>query len=440
MIPLVSAAVMRDCDAQEVARRGVDALVRDAAGAVASQAHLMLTSLYGRRIAVIVGPGLNGADGRGAARLLSARGATVDVITVENQPRELRAVDLVIDAAFGLGCTREYDAPLVPPSTPVLAVDLVSGVDADTGEILGRPLRASVTLALGALKHAHLDGPAAALAGDLRFASLGIDAPLHDALVTDGDLDDFVRGNRDDHKWTHALSVLAGSPRMPGAAALVCRGALSAGASLVRLESRGKIARLVDIPQEVVRVRGPAIDPRSGCVVAGPGLGTKAGPWLIERLGNLAPPSVLDADALSLDVVSLPHRAPRVLTPHAKEFERLAGATPGAQRIAVVRRLATETGCVVLLKGPVTVIGSPDGRVRAVNSGTNALATAGSGDVLSGMIGAAITRGHDPLQAAALSAHLHGRAGARLAPYQSASALPAAVTRILRDEISRGGR
>jgi len=431
MIPLLSAAVMRECDAREVARRGVDTLVREAGGAVAAQAQLMLSTLYGRRIAVLVGPGLNGADGRVAARLLTWRGCKVDTIEVANQPRELRGYDLIVDAAFGLGCTRDYLAPRVTPHTPVLAVDLVSGIDADTGAVMGEPLRADVTLALGALKYAHLDGPAAQLAGELRFAGLGIETPRDSALVTDCDLENYVRGRGDDHKWTHALSVLAGTPLMPGAAALVCHGALAAGASMVRLESRGKIARLVEIPPEVVRVRGAVVDPRSACVVAGPGLGTEAGPWLEERLCDLGIPSVLDADALSLEIVSLAHRAPRILTPHVKEFERLAGVAPGTQRIAAVRRLAAETGCVVLLKGPVTLISSPEGHLRAVNAGTSALATAGSGDVLSGMIGAAIARGHDPLEAAALSAHLHGRAGALLAPFESAGALAPAVTRVL---------
>jgi hydroxyethylthiazole kinase-like uncharacterized protein yjeF len=234
------------------------------------------------------------------------------------------------------------------------------------------------------------------------------------------------------------LSVLAGTPRMPGAGARVCEGALSAGASMVRLESRGKIARLVLIPAEVVRVRGPLVDPRSACVVAGPGLGTKSGTWLRERLTDLGIPTVFDADALTPDVVSLTRRAPRVLTPHVKEFERLSGAAPGAQRIPALRRLAAETGCVVLLKGPITMISTPDGHLRAVNSGTDALATAGSGDVLSGMIGAAIARGHDPLDAAALSAHLHGRAGASLLPFETAAALPAAVTHVLSQHADRG--
>lgn len=434
MIPLVSVEVMRECDRRAVARHGVEALVRAAGVAVAAQAKQMLGPLYGRRVAVVVGPGLNGADGRVAAGVLRARGCRVDVITVAQQPRQLPHYDLVIDAAFGLGCRRAYDAPRVSAGTRVLAVDLPSGVDADSGRVLGHPLPADVTLALGALKFAHVDGAAAGLAGELRFADLGIVTPYDNALMTDDDLRHFVRGDASDHKWSHALSVLAGSALMPGAAVLVCQGALSAGASMIRLESMGKADKSVKtvfpVP-EVVRERGPRIDPRSRCVVAGPGLGSESSSWLAERLSATVVPTVLDADALAPAVVAVAHRAPRVLTPHVKEFERLTGEVPASQRIGAVRALAAHSESVVLLKGPVTVISSPEGHLRVINAGTNALASAGTGDVLAGMIGAAIARGHEALDAAALSAHLHAKAGTTLRTYQGASALPAAVTRVL---------
>ena len=433
MIPLVSAAVRRDCDAREGARRGERALIEAAGMRVGLEARQMLGSLYARRIAVVVGPGNNGEDGRVAARVLSSRGSHVDVIDVSNQPDHLRGYDLVIDAAFGLGCSRPYVAPSVSRHTLVLAVDLPSGVDADSGKLLGRPLRADVTLALGALKFAHVDGESAPLAGELRFADLGIETPMDNALIVDADVDTYVVAGRDDHKWTHALTVLAGSARMPGAAVLVCEGALSAGASMVRLESRGKdqVASLVHVPVEVVRAQGPVVDARSRCVVAGPGLGTTSGPWLTKRLNETSIATVLDADALTSELVSLARHAPRVLTPHAGEFQRLTGTKVGAERIDAVRDLARASGCVVLLKGPTTIVADPSGKLRVVTVGTAALATAGTGDVLAGMIGAAIARGHDPLDAAALSAFVHATAGARLTPYQTSSALAAAVRDVL---------
>ena len=433
MIPILATQAMRDADAVAVRARGTDALVNAAGTAVALEAKRMLRSCYGKRVAVVVGPGLNGADGRVAARWLRARGARVDVVDVATQPERLDHVDLVIDAAFGLGCSRPYDAPRVDARTKVLAVDLVSGVDADTGAILGRPLRADVTLAIGAVKPAHLTGPAARLTGELRFAGIGIVDTCRDGLVEDRDLDAIVRRGRDDHKWHHAVSVLAGSTSMPGAAALVVRGAIAAGASMVRLSSRGDVAALVSLPPEVVHADEDHIDQRSRSVVAGPGLGADAPTWLASRLKHLDVPVVLDADGLARSLVDT---APRddtrwILTPHEGEFSRLFGASSGDDRFAAVRALARDTGCVVLLKGPTTIVADPSGTMRVVTSGTETLASAGTGDVLSGIIGATLARGHAPLDAAALGAHLHGRAGARLGVYEGASEIPAKVVELL---------
>ena len=430
MIPLVSAQVMRECDARAVALRGVDPLVEAAGFAVAAQARSILGRLYGRRVAVLMGPGLNGRDGLVAARVLASRGCRVDLVPVADQPARLDGFDLVIDAAYGLGCSRPYTAPEISGVTPVLAVDLPSGVDADSGAVLGRPARADVTLALGALKNAHVDGPAAAFVGQLRFASLGIETPTDSGLVTDDDLWDFARARSDDHKWTHAVTVLAGSRLMPGAARLACEGALSAGASMVRLSSRGKIAKLVRLPAEVVRDETNVVDARSRSVVAGPGLGDDAAPWLIERLRDVTCPVVLDADALDVDVIEALGQT-RILTPHLGEFQRLGGRVHDERRIDAVRHLAARRGCVVLLKGPITVVATPGGAVRVVTSGSSALASAGTGDVLAGMIGATVARGHDALDAAALSAHLHGRGGSMLGQYQSASHLAAAVSLVV---------
>ena len=424
---------MREADALAVKARGTDALVAAAGTAVALEAQSMLGSCYGSRVAVLVGPGLNGADGRVAASWLKSRGAKVDVIETANQPRELRNYALVLDAAFGLGCSRPYVAPTVSGEALVLAVDLPSGVDADSGDVFGHPLRADVTLALGALKPAHVSGGATALCGELRFAALGIVTHFDDGLVEDRDLDALVRRATDDHKWTYAIQVLAGSTMMPGAADLVVRGALAAGASMIRLTSHGDIAELIDLPAEVVRSVDPALEQRSRCVVAGPGLGSDAPAWLREHLTGVSVPVVLDADGLDRSLLPTPTSVEQrwVLTPHEGEFARLTGEPVPGNRLEAVRSLARATGCVVLLKGPTTLIADRDGRVRVVRSGTPTLATAGSGDVLAGVIGATIARGHDPLEAAALAAHLHGRAGAALPVYASASEIPTAISEIV---------
>jgi NAD(P)H-hydrate epimerase len=424
---------MREVDALAVQARGSDALVAAAGTAVALEAQSILGSCYGARVAVLVGPGLNGADGRVAAAWLRSRGAKVAVIETTHQPRELRGFNLVVDAAYGLGCSRPYGAPTVSGDTLVLAVDLPSGVDADSGELLGHPMPADVTLALGALKPAHVSGPAAALCGQLRFAGLGIVQHFDDGQVEDRDLDALVQRDASDHKWTHAIQVLAGSSLMPGAADLVVRGALAAGASMIRLASRGDVAELIDLPAEVVRSDDPVVEKRSRCVVAGPGLGTDSTDWLRERLADVLVPVVLDADGLDRSLIRNDTENERrwVLTPHEGEFVRLTGEALPANRLEAVRSLARATGCVVLLKGATTLIADRDGRVRVVRSGTPTLATAGSGDVLSGVIGATIARGHDPLDAAALGAHLHGRAGATLPVYASASDIPAAIGDII---------
>lgn len=433
MIPILTTAQMRAADADAVRERGSEALVRRAGTAVALEAQRLLGTCYGKRVAVVVGPGLNGADGRVAAARLAERGSRVEVIEVAHQPRELAGFDLVIDAAFGLGCSRPYHAPRVPEATPVVAVDLPSGVDADTGAVLGSPAAATITIALGALKPAHLNGPSRALVGQLRFAGLEIVRDFVDGLVDDGDLADLRRGDAHDHKWVHALQAYVGSPSMPGAATLVTRGALAGGASMIRLASHGDLEGRTDLPAEVVRVPDGGLDPRARAVVAGPGLGTDARAWLAGHLATARAPVVLDADGLSEEVLAARGEgaATWIMTPHEGEFARLTDAPVPEDRFTAVRALARATGCVVLLKGPTTLIAAPDGALRVVTAGTSALATAGSGDVLAGLIGATLARGHDALSATALAAHLHGRAGSRLAPYAGASALPEALTRLI---------
>jgi hydroxyethylthiazole kinase-like uncharacterized protein yjeF len=429
MIPILSLSEMRAADAAAVARRGRDALVRDAGTAVALCASRLLGRCYARRIAVIAGPGLNGADGRVAAAWLRSRGARVEVLPYDNAPATIEGYDLVIDAAFGTGASRPYAAPGVALGTMVLAVDLPSGVNTDTGALLGEPLRATATIALGAYKPAHFTGPAAELAGELHFAGLGIVSSSNDGLMDDDDLAAFVAFKVNDHKWEHALQAFVGSTLMPGAAELSLRGALAGGASMIRLHTRGEVASQVRVPPEIVHIRDATVDPRCKAVIAGPGLGPDAPTWLREGLTGATCPVVLDADGLDRAFIDecAPHDGTWILTPHAGEFERLSGHPVGDDLFDDVRQLAAATGCVVLLKGPRTVIAHPTGAVRVVNSGTAALATAGTGDVLSGLIGATVARGHAPFEAAALAAHLHGRAGAALAPYASASEVATSI-------------
>ena len=435
-LPLLSVDEMRAADARAVAIRGQESLINAAGTAVAHEAQLLLGGCYGRRVAVVAGPGINGADGRVAAAWLQRRGARVELFSTSNQPGALRGYDLYIDAAFGLGCSRPYVAPKVDGTTPVLAVDLPSGVDADTGELFGRPARATVTLALGAFKPAHVTGESVDYVGRRRFAGLGIVDTSRDAVVEDADLFTFVRFKPSDHKWRHAIAILAGSASMTGAAVLSSAGAIAGGASMVRLTCRGDEDSLLSVPGlavEVVRDPSSRPDERVQAIVAGPGLGRDARAWLSERLRDVNAPVVLDADGLDFKLVANRSGvAPWVLTPHEGEFERITAKKLGTNRMLAVRELASRLNCVVLLKGPITLVASPSGALRVVTSGTSSLASAGTGDVLSGLIGAAIARGHEPFEAAALSAHLHGRAGAQLSRYGRASSLPEVLEELLR--------
>jgi NAD(P)H-hydrate epimerase len=293
--------------------------VRAAGTAVAITAQQILDGCYGARIAAVVGPGLNGADGRIAAAWLMNRGARVDVINWNEAPALLAGYDLILDAAFGTGASRPYVAPKVATGTLVLAVDLPSGVDTDTGALLGEPMAANATIALGALKPAHLTGLAVDIVGELYFDGLGIVQSFEDGLIRDSDLSSFVRLSSQDHKWRHAVQALVGSTFMPGAAELVLRGALAGGASMIRLASRGDVASQVQLPPEVVHATDATEDMRCKAVVAGPGLGAGAPEWLRGPLKDVPCPVVLDADGLDRQLIDdlAPRDGTWVLTPHA---------------------------------------------------------------------------------------------------------------------------
>ena len=370
-------------------------------------------------------------------------------------PAVIEGVDLVIDAAFGTGLSRAWDAPEVPDSVPVLAVDVPSGVDPDTGVASGRSLRAARTVAMGARKRGHVlaDGPA--LAGDIVVAPLGIEV-IEPAvgLMDDDDLDLVAPLGRDEHKWRRALVVIAGSPGMLGAPALVCEGAIAVQAGMIVLCApdvpRGQdgpwaveVVRLAAGVDEVAKVAGGALD-RARAVVVGPGLGrsSELAVAIQDLLRSTREPVVLDADALHLvDCEQLLARqqrggSPVILTPHDGEFAALFGSPPGTDRIAAAQRAAQQSGCTVLLKGPTTVIATPTATpgvpsTLVVTSGTPDLAAPGSGDVLTGVIGGLLARGMSAHLAAAIGAHLHGLAGEALRGRCRASALPGAIATVL---------
>lgn len=431
MIPIVTPDEMRAIDAGASVPSTV--LIERAGAAVARAAVRMLGGTYGRTVAVIVGPGNNGADGRVAARLLAARGMRAKLYEASAVPSTLAGVDLVIDAAYGTGFRATWNPPDVG-TIPVLAVDVPSGVDALTGEADGDVLAATHTITFAALKPGLLVPPGSVLAGSLELADIGITVPSARAhLVQQADVAEWwPQRDVESHKWRAAVRIIAGSPAMTGAAVLASRAAMRAGAGMVHLSVPGHIA--ADAPVEVVQRSIPRVDwaaevlgslDRFHAAVVGPGIGrTDNTAADVRRFAIEVPlPVVIDGDGLFAlgwnadGATALLRRrtAPTVLTPHDGEYQMLTGQMPVADRLVAARRLANDTGCVVLLKGPATMIAEPNGQVLVVTSGDARLATAGTGDVLAGMIGAVLAAGVDPFHAAAAAAWVHGRA-ARLAP------------------------
>jgi hydroxyethylthiazole kinase-like uncharacterized protein yjeF len=424
VIPIVTPEEMAAVDA--AAPEPVEVLIERAGAAVARAVLDQLGGAYGRRVVVVAGKGNNGADGRAAARRLRARGVQVLVIDAADAPARLPEADLVVDAAYGTGFHGEYTAPDAG-GAPVLAVDIPSGVSGTTGEVSGIAHQATRTVTFAALKPGLLLEPGRTLAGAVAVADIGLDVSSARAGVVERD--DVaawlpVRAV-DTHKWRAAVLVVAGSPGMTGAAHLAAAAAQRAGVGMVRLGTPG-VDDDPGRPVEAVGVRLPsrgwgedalAAADRAHALLLGPGLGatdaTAAGIRAVLAGSDL--PAVVDGDgltALGTDATLLAERGgPTVLTPHDGEFARLAGGPPSADRLQAVRDLAASTGAVVLLKGPVTVVAEPRGDIRVVVEGDARLATAGTGDVLSGVIAALLARGLPALDAAAAGAWLHARAG-----------------------------
>jgi ADP-dependent NAD(P)H-hydrate dehydratase / NAD(P)H-hydrate epimerase len=426
---------MRAADAAALTTVSHDVLVGRAGTAVGHAALQLLGGAYGRRVVVVAGKGSNGADGRVAASFLAWRGARVRVVEAADVGGgdELPPCDLVIDGAYGTGFRGSYDAPRVPMNAVVLAIDIPSGVDAESGEAPGDAVQADRTVTFAALKPGLLQGDGAVCSGLVEVADIGIGFPTtpQALLMEDADVALVPARPRQVNKWTTAVGVAAGSPGMEGAAILCTRGAMAAGAGMIRLGSPGNPS--APWPTEAVRMQLPADDwagafleatAKCKAVVIGPGLSTAeaAAEEIRAVIAAVPVPLVIDADALSAlggvdraRALLEKRSAPSILTPHDGEYARINGAAPGADRLAAARALARATGAVVLLKGPLTAVASPGEAapdVLLAAAGGPALATAGSGDVLSGIIGAFLGRGLPPLEAAAVAAHVHGRAAA----------------------------
>ncbi|MER5676484.1 NAD(P)H-hydrate dehydratase [[Kitasatospora] papulosa] len=435
--------------------------------------------VYGSRVLLLVGSGDNGGDTLYAGARLARRGAGVRALLTSPDKVHRQAmaallaaggqvlggpplgasgpVDLVVDGITGIGGRgglRPEAAELVRAVTaghvPVLAVDLPSGVEADTGEVLGEAVRADATVTFGTYKPGLLVDPAAGHAGALRLVDIGLagelpDRPDLEALqyadvaallpVPDAGSDKYRRG---------VVGVAAGSERYPGAAVLAVAGALRGGAGAVRYAGPGADAVIARFPETLVHPGPPSKAGRVQAWVAGPGLGdSSASAEAVADVLAADVPVLVDADGLRLmDAAAVRARtAPTVLTPHAGEAAALLGVgreEVEAGRLAAVRELAARYRATVLLKGSTTLVAEPgDAPVRVNPTGTSWLATAGSGDVLSGLTGSLLAAGLAPRDAASVGAYLHGLAarraadGAPVAAQDVADAVPAAWRDVL---------
>jgi hydroxyethylthiazole kinase-like uncharacterized protein yjeF len=439
VIPVLTPAEMAEVDRS--APEAVDVLVERAGFAVARAARRLLGGAYGRRILVVAGPGHNGADGRVAARLLAGWGAPAVVVEVADLSpgQKLPPADLVVDAAYGTGLGRPYASP-DPGGALVLAVDIPSGLSGLTGA--GSAMAARSTVTFAAYKPGLLIGDGPRLAGQVELAEIGLGglaaARAGMWLVGDEDLAWLPERGTQAHKWQSAVMVVGGSEAMTGAPLMVAHGAMRAGAGYALVAVPGSPPGGGLPPGEQVGVSLPDGDwvpaaaeaaGRVRALAVGPGLSARArrpgggtGPEtpvgrLLRATGVAA---VVDADGITalgsveaVRAVAGERRAPIILTPHDGEYAKLTGHPPGEDRIADVRHTARQTGAVVLLKGATTVVADPGGRVLLAHAGRPNLATAGTGDTLTGIISAFLARGLPPLEAAALAAHVHGRAAGR---------------------------
>ncbi|MEP6863845.1 MAG: NAD(P)H-hydrate dehydratase [Deltaproteobacteria bacterium] len=492
MIPVVTASEMRALDKATIDDIGIPALtlMETAGRAVAAAAQRMTAG----SIAIVCGPGNNGGDGFVTARVLRAGGrdATVylavprtkvtgDAAThldiLERSGGVVRMIDtpatlamladaiagagLVVDALFGIGLVRPIEGHFAEVVATInrgrarLALDIPSGLETDTGRVLGVAVRADRTVTMAAHKVALACAPGFAYCGEVEVCDIGVPAgllateSLCAGLVEERDLA-LPHGGLLDHKGTrgHAL-IIAGMPGMRGAGRLAATAALRAGAGLVTLAAQGELTADDSI---MTRSLGddaaltPLLEGKAA-VVIGPGLGRseRAAAWVGDVLAA-GVPAVIDADALNLiaGVTGALANAngPVVITPHPGEAARLLGTdtkTVEADRLAAARSLAAQTRTVVVLKGARTIVcdGTLGDEFCSINpTGGPALATGGSGDVLAGVIGALLAQGLTALDAARAGVYVHGRAGDELARIHGdrgviSSDLPSAVAGVV---------
>ncbi|MEJ1197029.1 MULTISPECIES: NAD(P)H-hydrate dehydratase [unclassified Streptomyces] len=449
-----SVEMVRTAERELMARLPEGALMQRAAAGLAAACAGVLRRVagrvYGGRVVLLVGSGDNGGDALYAGARLAGRGAEVTAVLLTPERAHggglaalrraggrvaepgsagelIARADLVVDGIVGIGGKgglREEAVPLADAAARsravVVAVDLPSGVDADTGQVRGAAVRADLTVTFGAHKAGLLVDPAREYAGSVRLVDIGLPLPAEAAELEALQHADVARllpapGAESDKYRRGVVGIAAGSARYPGAAVLAVAGALRGGAGAVRYVGPAGDAVIARYPETLVSDQGPKRAGRVQAWVVGPGAGDDAG--TVAEVLAAEVPVLIDADGLRLaDAEAVRGRtAPTLMTPHAGEAAALLGVSreevEGA-RLASARELAGRYGATVLLKGSTTVVaGAEGGPVRVNATGTSWLATAGSGDVLSGLAGSLLAAGLSARDAGSAGAYLHGLAG-----------------------------
>jgi hydroxyethylthiazole kinase-like uncharacterized protein yjeF len=450
--PILTAAEMRAAEAKAIAGGVSEQALMERAGEAAARAIRLHAGPMPELI--LCGPGNNGGDGYVIARRLAEDGMAVRVAASAepstpaarvareawNGPVEDIATaapaSLLVDALFGTGLTRPLDAGLIRRLQELaagallrVAIDLPSGAASDDGSLLSPVPDYDLTISFQTLKPSHLLQPAARHMGRLVIADIGIQGESGLVEIARPKLS---APRPDAHKYSRGYAAVIGG-EMAGAASLAATAALRVGAGYVRLFGSAELA----LPLAVVRSSDAAWDdPRIGAVLVGPGLGRDA--RAAERLGKAigsGRPLILDADALILLTEQSEAPPPgSILTPHAGEFARMFGELAG-NKVEQAREAAARTGCTIIYKGPDTVVAEPGGRAAIARPAPSWLASAGTGDVLAGMITGLCATGHEPFEAACAAVWLHGRSAELAGPVLIAddllTSLPAAVAECL---------
>jgi hydroxyethylthiazole kinase-like uncharacterized protein yjeF len=456
-----SAHTVEQVRAAEVALLGTlpeGTLMQRAAAGLAASVIDLLGGAYGRKVLLLVGPGDNGGDALYAGAMLARRGVRVEAVAVADTLHEAgmaslrsaggrrvelpgrRAPDLVIDGIVGIGGRtglrgRAREAVKAAAGTPLVAVDVPSGVEVDTGRLDGDHVTADLTVSFGTHKICHLVEPAASACGAIELVDIGLELPQPPvaALQTADVAAMLPRPAVDAQKYSRGVvGVRAGSERYPGAGVLSAAGAACGLAGMVRYAGGAPQPVLAAHPEVVVG------EGRVQSWVIGSGGDADSRKALATALQDSVP-LVVDADALQH--VQAPLGRSALLTPHAGELAAMLGVRRDEverDQLAFVRRAAAQYAATVLLKGHHTLVAEPDGRVRVTTAGTPWLAVAGAGDVLGGLCGALLAAGLSPYDAGSVGSWVHGAAatwasrGGPITAPAVARAIPQVVAELLR--------